>query len=136
MVFRNNSIAHWYFLWKPLEHNRGFWERFQQGKREKEKGYFAIVFFSDQQYSNRVSRLTNRWIMQKFGLSDPYILVVDLNVGDIIRRSARSCFRSRTETEFDWCFFLFTFCCCSYCLFFFGTCSVAIRGIFLTLLYV
>ena len=58
-------------------------------KREKEKGSFAAVFFSDQQSLDHVFLLTNRWIGLKFGLGVPDILVVDLNGGDRIQRSSR-----------------------------------------------
>ena len=134
MTLEHNSIAHLYCLWMTLEHKRGFWESFQQEKIEKENCSFVAVFFSDQQRPDRVSRLTNRWIGIKFGLSVPDIFVVDLNVGDHIHRSERSCSRSWTEAGFGWCFFLFIFCWCSYCLFSFDTCCVDIRRIFLTLL--
>ena len=52
--------------------------------RDKKKIYFAAYFLSDQQTSDYVSQLTNRWIKIKFELRLPDILVVDLNSGDWI----------------------------------------------------
>ena len=96
-------------------------------EKREEKGSFVVVFFSDQQCSDHIFYLTNRWIGIKFRLSVSDNLVVYLNGEDRIWRSARFCFRSRIEAGFGWCFFLLIFCWCSYCLFSFGTCCVAIR---------
>ena len=50
--------------------------------RDKKKIYFAAYFLSDQQTSDHVFQLTNRWIEIKFELRIFDILLIDLNGGD------------------------------------------------------
>lgn len=68
--------------------------------REKKNLSSAAIVISDQQPSDPVSWLTNRWFGLKFGISIPDFFVVDLNDGDQIRSVARYFFKSPTTVVF------------------------------------